>query len=266
MLKRIIQFIKNLKGINFSATGIKNEFNAKIQKAENCNECNITINNNGLTYNDVKSIALDIYNSNFPKLAEIAKETACRRINEYIEEKILLIDNNKLNKFSDVGIQYDFSNILKAVAIRGNGNINDLLTNVLLDRLCAENDFDSITLSSIIDKVTKISLQELNVLGLFALTKKKQIDDISEQTIIKLLEINEKRCNEYCSTLASNGLVHWTGGFAYYPNHIEENEIKSVYIKHINEIFKQNIFVNFDFLHCGEVIAYKYLDMLNNKK
>jgi len=91
----------------------------------------------GLTYSDVKDIALDVFKNNFTHLSIVAADTAKKRAEE-ITGKFLneLEKRNReaLNQARDPDFQYSLFTVQKEYAKSGDKDLGDLLVDILVER------------------------------------------------------------------------------------------------------------------------------------
>ncbi|MBY0541702.1 MAG: hypothetical protein K2P52_09875 [Campylobacterales bacterium] len=96
-----------------------------------------TINISGLTYAEVKDIAMDVFKNNFEKLSDDAANTAFIRAKE-ITEKFLnkLMENNPkgLELAKDPDFQCSYYEMQKAYARTGDKDLEALLVDLMVDR------------------------------------------------------------------------------------------------------------------------------------
>lgn len=267
MVKKIVKILTNILKGNKSITGVS--VNNKLIEQNSDTVNNIAVQNNniisGITYDDAKQIAIDVYRQNFPKLKYYAMQIANQRITDFINKYLPQIPANTYYKFTEPDIQYTWNNIAQIAALRNNEELNDILGQLLADKLNSTTDYDSILLSHTIKLVANISIEELKLLSLYYVVTNKQICRTPTQILSFLLDFDTTRCKEYASSLMSNGLAYRSGGFASYIKS-EETVCNEEYINKINVLFGNNpIFVNFVVLNCGEKIAEKYLQCLSNK-
>lgn len=267
MIRKIIKTLTNILKGNKSITGVS--VNNKLFEQNSNTINNIAVQNNniisGVTYDDAKQIAIDVYRQNFPKLKYYAMQIANQRIKDFIDKYLPQIPENTYYKFIEPDIQYTWNNIAQIAALRNNEELNDILGQLLVDKLNSATDYDSILLSHTIKLVNNISTEELKLLSLYYIVTNKQICKTPSQILSYLLDFDTTRCKEYASSLISNGIAYRSGGFASYIKS-EETGYNEEYINKINILFANNtIFVNFVVLNCGEKIADKYLQCLSNK-
>src|ERR1043166_1935198 len=97
----------------------------------------ITIISNGLTYTEVRDVALDVFTANFYKLAGIAKDTASARAEEITDAFLSKLQKeypSALEKSTDPGFQYALLTVQTEYAKNGDKDLADLLVDLLVDR------------------------------------------------------------------------------------------------------------------------------------
>lgn len=98
---------------------------------------NVTVTKLGLSYSEVRDVALDVFRSNFYELAGAAKETARARAEEITEDflKKLVSENPAgLGKSEDPDFQHALFTVQKEYARCGDKELGDLLVDLLVDR------------------------------------------------------------------------------------------------------------------------------------
>jgi len=91
----------------------------------------------GLTYSDVKEIALDVFKRNFAQLSEVAADTAKQRAEEITGKFLLELENHNreaLNQAQDPDFQYSLFTVQKEYAKSGDKDLGDLLVDILVER------------------------------------------------------------------------------------------------------------------------------------
>jgi len=265
MLKKIANFLIKIFSGNKNFTGISLDSKLIEQKASTVN--NVAVQNNmiqGITYTDVREIAVDVFKQNFPKLKAYAEQVSNERILKFLNKFIPLIPENLYYKFTEPDIQYTWNNIAKITALRDNDELNNVLGQLLIEKLQSDNDYDSLIISQTIRLLQNTSNEALKILALYYLAKNKIISSTAPKILSYLLNFDTTRCHEYASNLISNGIAYRAGGFASYIKS-EESGNNEEYVKQINELFNQfPIFINFVVLACGEKITEKYINCLSN--
>lgn len=91
----------------------------------------------GLTYLDVKEIALDVFKNNFEHLSVVAADTAKKRAEEITEKFLNELEKRNseaLNQAQDPDFQYSLFTVQKEYAKSGDKNLGDLLVDILVER------------------------------------------------------------------------------------------------------------------------------------
>lgn len=130
---------------------------------------NITINN-GLGYEDVKQICIDLFRDNFLALQNEAQNTIKKRFEEFTNNLIEALKNESqinLNAAKDPDLQYAIFTSQKEYARSGKEYLLNLLTDLLIDRFkVEEHDFKKIVLNEAIQAANKLTKQQLNIMSL----------------------------------------------------------------------------------------------------
>jgi hypothetical protein len=124
----------------------------------------------GLSYEDVKTIALDVFKSNFYQLAGVAKDTARKRAEE-ITDKFLadLMTRNPegLQNVEDPDFQYAMFTAQKAYARTGDKELGDILVDILVDRTKEPNrSILQIVLTESLEIAPKLTRNQLDALSI----------------------------------------------------------------------------------------------------
>jgi len=91
----------------------------------------------GLTYSDVKEIALDVFKNNFEHLSVVAADTAKKRAEEITGKFLNELENRNreaLNQAQDPDFQYSLFTVQKEYAKSGDKDLGDLLVDILVER------------------------------------------------------------------------------------------------------------------------------------
>ncbi len=132
----------------------------------------------GLSYADVREIALDIFKSNFLHLKNEAAEIAAQRAEE-ITETILSKLNEKapetLNEFKQPAMQDALFNAQKEFAKSGDKDLGDLLVDIILDRAnTPERNMLQIVLDESLKIAPRLTVEQFDTITLsFLLTRTK---------------------------------------------------------------------------------------------
>jgi len=143
---------------------------------------NVTITNAGLTYTEVREVALDIFRANFYELVGVAKETAKVRAEAITEEFLSKLQKEHPSGFEkahDPDFQYALFTVQKEYARNGDKDLGDLLVDLLVDRSKQEQrDILQIVLNeslSTAPKLTESQLAGLAVIFQFKYTQNNGI-------------------------------------------------------------------------------------------
>jgi len=134
---------------------------------------NVTIEKTGLTYAEVRDIALDVYRANFYELAGVAKETAKVRAEEITEGFLSKLQKEHpagLEKANDPDFQYALFTVQKEYARNGDKDLGDLLVDLLVDRSKHEQrDILQIVLNESLSTAPKLTENQLAVVAVIFL-------------------------------------------------------------------------------------------------
>ncbi|WP_209403713.1 LPO_1073/Vpar_1526 family protein [Pseudozobellia sp. WGM2] len=138
--------------------------------------------NNGISYSDAKAIALDVFKSNFLELSNKATITAKKRAEEIVDDFLInlqKISPNSLSSLENPGFQYSLYNVQKEYAKTGEKELSHILVDILVER--AQNNHRSlmqIVLDESISIVSKLTIEQMNVLSLIFLLRYFEKDDV----------------------------------------------------------------------------------------
>lgn len=129
---------------------------------------NVTINE-GLSVADVKTIALDLFQSNFLELSKTAAQTAKRRAEEVTEDFLKKLQEQNpegLGLAEDPDFQYSLFTVQKEYAKNGNKDLGDLLVDLLIDRSKQQSrDILQIVLNESLSVAPKLTSDQLATLS-----------------------------------------------------------------------------------------------------
>lgn len=144
------------------------------------------IHNHGLSYSEVRQVALDVFATNFYELAGTAKETARARAEEITEEflKKLQQENPEgFRKAEEPDFQYGLFTIQKEYARTGDKELGDLLVDLLVDRSKQdERNILQIVLNESLSTAPKLTDEQLSALAIIFLFKYTQNFNIENHT------------------------------------------------------------------------------------
>lgn len=138
----------------------------------------IVITSTGLTYAEIKDVALDVFRANFFQLAGIAKDTANARAEEITEaflSKLQAEHPDGFQQANDPGFQYALLTVQKEHARTGDKDLGDLLVDLLVDRSKQEQrDILQIVLDESLNTAPKLTDNQLAVISVTFLFKYTQ--------------------------------------------------------------------------------------------
>lgn len=151
----------------------------------------ITVLQQGLSYDDVRSVALDVFKENFIKISGNANNVAenrCFQITDFFLTKLQNENPRGFKNAEDPDFQYSLFMVQKEYARNGDKELGDLLVNLLVDRSKQEQrDILQIVLNEsliIAPKLTRAQLAILAIVFVFKHTNKtgdfKGVDDLWE--------------------------------------------------------------------------------------
>lgn len=138
----------------------------------------VTLINTGLSYSDVREVALDVFRANFFELSGIAKDTARARAEQVTEEFLSKLEKenpNGLGKANDPDFQYALFTVQREYARTGDKDLGDLLVDLLVDRSKQEQrDILQIVLNESLNTAPKLTDNQLAALAMVFLFKYTQ--------------------------------------------------------------------------------------------
>lgn len=156
----------------------KNEIQAGEESTNIQHSRNVTVTNTqnyGVSYTDVKEIALDVFKNNFYQLSEEASNLALKRVEIFIEKVIEKLKSEKtslLDSFKEPDMQYVIYNSQIAYARSGDENLSDVLIDLLVKRASiTERSLKQIVLNESLEVAPKLTNNQLNLLSLLFLFK-----------------------------------------------------------------------------------------------
>lgn len=133
------------------------------------------INNYGLSYSEVKEIALDVFKKNFYQLSAEANQLAFERAKKFIEdymEKLIKENPSGIKKCQDPDFQYVLFDAQKNYARSGDGNQEMLLINLLVERSKQdERNTLQIVLNESISVINKLTQRQIDLLSFIYLIR-----------------------------------------------------------------------------------------------
>lgn len=124
---------------------------------------------NGLTYGDVKDICKDLFQLNFYQLQADAAAIATKRAEEIVNNfisKLRNLENIDTVVFKEPDIQYALVNAQIVYAKTGDKAVEDLLINLLIERINSnENELSKIILNESLKVIELLTHNHLNILA-----------------------------------------------------------------------------------------------------
>lgn len=138
---------------------------------------NITYNQNnyGISYSDVKDIAMTVFKSNFYDLGQRVESIVQERAEKILDDYLLKL-NEKDPKYvlntQNPDIRYTLYEAQKNYARRGDKNTGDLLVETLVQRTITENNpIKELVLNEALEIIPKITTKQIDILSLIFLIK-----------------------------------------------------------------------------------------------
>ena len=167
---------------------------------------NVTITKTGLTYADVRDVALDVFRANFYELAGVAKETAKARAEEITDEFLSKLRKEHpvgLEKSNDPDFQYALFTVQKEYARNGDKDLGELLVDLLVDRSKQEQrDILQIVLNESLNTAPKLTENQLAVLAVVFLFKYTQNFNVGNHQM--LAQYLDKHVAPFASKVVKN--------------------------------------------------------------
>jgi len=124
----------------------------------------------GLTYNDVKEIAEDVFKNNFLIMTGQAKLTAEQRANDLIENFLNRLKQENpsgLETAKDPDMQIALFSAQKSYARYGHEELRNLLVDLLIKRTqTSDNDLKKIVLNEALEVAPKLTVKQLNSISI----------------------------------------------------------------------------------------------------
>lgn len=156
----------------------------------------------GISYEDAKQIALDVFKTNFLSLQGEAQKIALQRAEELVLAFLEKLQKEKvsLDAAKDPDMQYILFSAQRDYARSGKDNLQMLLVDILVERAKTGDELKKIVLNEAIQVAPKLTLKQLNAISirfLIAESRSLRINNIeSFQTYLKSTLI------PFCSELA----------------------------------------------------------------
>lgn len=149
---------------------------------------NIEITQIGLSYMEVRDVALDVFRANFYQLAGPAMETAKARATEITEnflKKLQAEHPDGFKKGQDPDFQHALFTVQKEYARTGDKDLGDLLVDLLVDRSKQDQrDILQIVLNESLATAPKLTETQLSVLAIIFLFRYTQNHRIGNHDLL----------------------------------------------------------------------------------
>lgn len=161
----------------------------------NNNQAKTIIINQGFGYEDIRKIALDLFNDNFTKMRDEAAKIVADRASEVTDkliDKLRQEAQETINQFSQPDMQYKFYEAQKEYAISGDEDLADMLVEMLIERSRSPNrDRKRMILDEGISLASKMTTSQMDILSLSHLS-------------LKTLNVNMSNFEGFISRLETN--------------------------------------------------------------
>lgn len=180
---------------------------------------NLTI---GVSIENAKQIALNVFKDNFLELSEKAASTALTRAEEIVNEFILtLYEENQLviDKLQEPAIQYSLFNVQREYAKTGDIGLKEQELKLLIERIGSEErSLKQIVLDEAIETLPKLSQEQLNFICYIFI-----VDNLTTKLLQKEYDGQEKidtndflnKLSKFCDFSSKNLRQHMIGHLQY---------------------------------------------------
>ena len=149
---------------------------------------NVTITKTGLTYAEVREVALDVFRANFYEFIGVAKETAKTRAEEITEDFLLKLQKEfpaGLEKSQDPDFLSALFTVQKEYARNGDKDLGALLVDLLVDRSKqGQRDILQIVLNESLANAPKLTENQLAALAVVFLFRYTQHQGIGNHELL----------------------------------------------------------------------------------
>ncbi len=153
------------------------------------NQAQTIIINQGLDYVQAKEIFNDLFDANFYKMQNIAKETVLERVGKFKDEFISLLEKEgvtNIDKFKDPEFQYTLFEAQKTCAKRDSSQYRELVSKALLFKIKNENNnLLDIVLSESISTIGKLLPVQLDILALCFIIGRTMNNNVNSYSMLK---------------------------------------------------------------------------------
>lgn len=160
------------------------------------NVTQIAVQNNGMQPQEACQLAINLFMDNFPKLQQIAADTAQKRVEEFCRttiEKLQHANVRDYSAFSDPDVQYVLFDAQKNYARFGTEQMLGTLTDLVANRVTNNDDFIlKVTIDKAISIASMLTPSQLDFLSLLFLCTRVHLSGINT------LEQLEKHLKRLC--------------------------------------------------------------------
>ncbi|MDK3014535.1 LPO_1073/Vpar_1526 family protein [Bacillus sp. RB3] len=212
---------------------------------------NVTIQHNGLSYTEVKEVAMDVFKSNFYNLGQtvekVINERAEEIINEYLK-RLMSKNPEALKETEDADLRFIIYEAQKNHARRGDKEIAHLLVDMLIDRtVTKEETLVKIVYNEALEILPKLTLKQINILTVIFILRYLKLNNVFyiEQLDLAIKKFATVVPEEefFYQHLQYAGCVSISDGEINFVNVLKGNYPNLVPISHENEnlLFKRNL-------------------------
>lgn len=145
--------------------------------------------NQGISYQDAKNIAVDVFKSNYLELSVKAADTARQRAEELVDDFLTEVKErnpDSLNSMENPGMQYAIFAAQKEYAKTGDKDLSDMLVDILVDRAAQqERNLKQIVLDESLTIVPKLTLSQLDTLTIIFILKYSRNFQVASIPLLK---------------------------------------------------------------------------------
>lgn len=175
--EKVIKRIKNKQiaksqAVNISSTNGINSENIVTQTSGDNSHCMQVMGDyhGGLSYNDARQVALDVFKANSSVYTEIAKRTVEERVTDITDDIFTMIYNelpNTVEKLVEPSVQDALLRVQKEYAKNNDPKLKERLIELLKNRLKVdEQDMETVVLDEAMEIMPKLTVTQLNILSL----------------------------------------------------------------------------------------------------
>ncbi len=191
--------------------------------------------NQGITYQDAKNIAVDVFKSNYLELSAKAADTARQRAEELVDDFLIEVKERNpeaINSMESPGMQYAIFTAQKEYAKTGDKDLSDMLVDILVDRAAQEErNLKQIVLDESLSIVPKLTLSQLDTLTIIFILKYSRNSQVGSIPLLK--KYLEKYIAPFTSLLSKENSLYQhlefagCGSISLGSSNIEDSMLKT---------------------------------------